>query len=422
MATYANGILERYDLRSYVRDRAGKFAPTSGGSVSAKDAYAISSYKNTGYYSVNEKLRQGKYDELSPSQKEMVKTLDDRIAESKTTEDMTVHRVIVGKRAGDKYLKEGTEVKDKAFMSTSNDETSAYRAVQDAGAGRNDTYTTVHIDVPKGTHAFDIQNAVTKNPFGVHSQGNEGELLFGRGTTVRIIRVDIDNREVWAEMLASIPPDLSMPASSTNLEYHRHILELANLWYYSDIRKTYWERTYNAIVEFLQGKSARTKFENDMKKAMVEAFVQTAEQAYEDAGADLPLDEDTLNYVGGVQSTELGYIGELFANLVLLRKEIGELAQFTAQDTAGSRADGYARTLDSVYANVKLLAKPNVMLTFAGSDGAESCTDCLGYKGLRRRAKWWVAKEAVPPSRHFECKGYKCQHHLVDDDGNLYTI
>jgi len=213
--------------------------------------------------------------------------------------------------------------------------------------------------------------------------------------------------------------NLSTP---TDFEQHRRVLELADLWYYSDIRRTYWEGTYNAIVDFLKGKSARNAFENSMKKAMVDAFVTAAEQAWTDAGADLPLEDDALAYVSGVQSGELGYIGDLFANLLLLRKEIGELAQFTAQDTAANRADGYAKTLDSVYANVKLLAKPNVMLTFVGSDGNESCGDCQRYKGQRHRAKWWVANEAVPPSRHFACKGYKCEHHLVDDEGNLYTI
>lgn len=214
---------------------------------------------------------------------------------------------------------------------------------------------------------------------------------------------------------------IGTPASA-DFEHHRRVLELANLWFYSDIRRTYWERSYDAIFEFLTGKSSRTKFENDMKKAMVEAFVAAAEQAWQDAGAELPYDEDTSAYVGGVQSGELGYISDLFEHLLLLRKELKELAQFTAQDTAASRADGYAHTLDAVYANVKLLAKPNVMLTFAGSDGAESCSDCSRLKGKRHRAKWWVANEAVPPSRHFECKGYRCQHVLVTDEGNLYTI
>jgi hypothetical protein len=216
--------------------------------------------------------------------------------------------------------------------------------------------------------------------------------------------------------------DLLDKSVSTDLEHHRHVLELADLWYYSDIRKTYWTGIYDAIHGFLTGKSARTHFEISMKKAMVDAFVKAAEQAWEDGGAELPLDEDALAYVGGVQSGELGYIGDLFASLVLLRKELKELAQFTAQETAANRADGYAQTLDMVYANVKLLAKPNVMLTFAGIDGNESCSDCRRYKGQRHRAKWWVANLAVPPSRHFECKGYQCSHHLIDDNGNLYTI
>lgn len=211
-------------------------------------------------------------------------------------------------------------------------------------------------------------------------------------------------------------------STSDELVYHRRVLELANLWYYSDIRKTYWERIYDAIFSFLESNKSRTSFESEMKKAMADAFVEAAEQAWEDAGAELPLDDDALDYVRGVQEGQLGYIGDLFAHLLMTRKELKDMAQFAAQDIAGSRADGYARTLDAVYANVKILAKPNIMLTFEGTDGAESCTDCSRYKGERHRAKWWVAHDAVPPSRNFECGGYKCQHHLVDDEGNLYTI
>jgi hypothetical protein len=217
--------------------------------------------------------------------------------------------------------------------------------------------------------------------------------------------------------------DLPDKAVSVELEHHRRILELADLWYYSDIRKTYWGQVYDAIYGFLSGESAITKSKNGMKKAMADAFLNASEQAWEDGGAELPIDdEDAIAYISGVQAGELGYIADLFASLILLRKELKEMAPFSAQETAANRADGYTQTLDMVYAKVKLLAKPNVMLTFAGIDGGESCSDCSRLKGKRHRAKWWVAHDAVPPSRHFECRGYRCEHHLVDDDGNLYTI
>jgi len=202
-----------------------------------------------------------------------------------------------------------------------------------------------------------------------------------------------------------------------NLAQARAVLELT-LAAYSEIRGEYWARVYDAVYNYLMSDSPITVYKNEVKRAMAAAFNQTGDVAYEDGGGRLPKDDDTQAWLAAEQASEFGYIDVMFQNLKMLRGE---------NDTepiheAFARADGYAKTLDRVYANVKAMAAKTKMLTFVGSDGQESCADCRRYKNKRYSARWWVAHDAVPPSRSFECKGYRCQHVLVDDNGMLFSI
>jgi len=192
----------------------------------------------------------------------------------------------------------------------------------------------------------------------------------------------------------------------------------AALGNYPQVRQTYYEDVFAAVFDYLDSAGAVTSFRNAMKRAMVNAFGPTAEIAWEDGGGTLPVDEEVSAWVTSMIDGELGYIDELFQKLKQTRK--GEDVQKVA--IAQARAEGYAGTLDKVYNYVKVAAAGNTMLTFAGDDGAESCTDCSKYKGKRHKAKWWIQNNAVPPNRDFECKGYNCRHALVDDSGKVWTL
>jgi hypothetical protein len=202
-----------------------------------------------------------------------------------------------------------------------------------------------------------------------------------------------------------------------NLEQARHILEFT-LDAYSQIRADYWTDVHDTIRDYMSGEESITKYKAAMKSAVIEAFSLAADTAYVDGGGTLPLDGETLEWYVARQNAELSYVDALFQNLKMERAE-GNVEPAAA---AFQHADGYARTLDSIYANVKCMAAGNMMLTFVGEDGAESCIDCRRYKNKRHRARWWAAKDAVPPSRKFECHGYRCEHVLVTDDGRLFTI
>jgi len=197
----------------------------------------------------------------------------------------------------------------------------------------------------------------------------------------------------------------------------RRVLELT-LAEYSAIRSRFHSEVYYAIEEYLNGEKRITSFENRMRIAITESYNDTAAVAWTDGGGEFPLDDDAKTLLNSLIAEELSHSATLFQRLKMARKEGGVIAEIEAQ----VRADGYASTLDSGYANIKAMAYGNKMLTFVGEDGEESCKDCAKYKGKRHRAKWWVSHNAVPPSRDFECKGYRCQHVLVDDDGYLFTI
>lgn len=187
---------------------------------------------------------------------------------------------------------------------------------------------------------------------------------------------------------------------------------------YPATRSTMWAAIYDSIYLYLTSNSPITNFKNKMSTAVAAAYVYASESAWIDGGGTLPLDDDTLAWAKAEMNSQLSYIDSLFENLKKLRKE----GDFDAIHEAYTRADGYASALDGYYNYIKASAYGGRMLTFAGSDGRESCYDCKKLKGQRKRASWWVSHDFVPPSRNFECRGYHCDHYLLDDAGNVFTV
>jgi hypothetical protein len=211
-------------------------------------------------------------------------------------------------------------------------------------------------------------------------------------------------------------------ANEAALQQARQVLELT-LAEYSKVRADYWAKIYDVVEEYLLSSSAVTSYKSRLKRAMVEAFGKVGDIAWEDGGNDLPLDSDADAWLTSRLSAEIGFIDNTFESLRLLRKEESEeTIRDAAIHQAFARADGYANTLDGIYSTIKAMSAGNKMLNFMGEDGDESCVDCKRYKGKRHKASWWVAHDAIPPNRNFECHGYRCRHVLVTDSGELFTI
>lgn len=206
-----------------------------------------------------------------------------------------------------------------------------------------------------------------------------------------------------------------------NLTQARTLLQFT-LAEYSAIRKAYSDQVYEAVHSYLTDRKKMDQdFRDAMRKAVEFAFVAAALAAWADGGnEDRVLSVDALAFLAAYKAAEMGFIESLLVSLRLTKLQ--EAEDTVPESIAQARADGYAKTLDIAYNFFKVLGAGNTMLTFVGEDGEETCIDCYKYKGKRHRASWWVAHDAVPPNRNFECKGYRCQHVLVDDSGRLFTI
>jgi hypothetical protein len=206
-----------------------------------------------------------------------------------------------------------------------------------------------------------------------------------------------------------------------NLVQARTLLQFT-LAEYSAARKIYQDNVYEAVHSYL---TDRTKMDQDfrdaMHKAIEIAFLAAAVAAWADGGNEKKvLTVDALALLAAYKVAEMSFAASLLVSLRLIKLQESE--ETVPEVIAQQRADGYAKTLDMAYNTFKVVSVGNRMLTFVGEDGDETCIDCYKYKGKRHRASWWIAHDAIPPNRNFECKGYKCQHVLVDDQGRLFTI
>lgn len=186
---------------------------------------------------------------------------------------------------------------------------------------------------------------------------------------------------------------------------------------YSFIREKYLDDILNTMEGFLGSDGAVTRYQNEMRRSVAEAFPEAFHAGYEDAGGEEIEPEDD-EWLTARMDSELANVGLLFQGLRDARKE-GE-----TEDLAAGHADAYARSLDSTYNQGKLRGAKNKMLTFEGDDGEVSCNTCQRHKGQRHSAKWWINKGLVPGqpgNDSFECGGYRCQHYLEDDEGEQYT-
>lgn len=193
---------------------------------------------------------------------------------------------------------------------------------------------------------------------------------------------------------------------------------------YPGIRSRYYTSLVETIVRYLTGDGTIALPKGHIKKEMGTAFVDAFETGWlQGAGGDKyePEPDDTA-WLATRTDQELGYIDSMFVSMREMRQSATDDDPLTLSDIdsyAEDRASGYARTLDGVFAQGKLRGKKNIMLTFDGPDGKESCTTCKKYKSKSHRAKWWTSHELIPTpgNENFECGCYQCQHVLRDKDG-----
>lgn len=188
----------------------------------------------------------------------------------------------------------------------------------------------------------------------------------------------------------------------------------------SSVNREYHDAITRALISYFEsGRVAGPR--NDFKRATIQAFGDAFDAGWTDGGQDLPVDdEDALSWLEARLNTEFGFIDQVFQQAKELRGDEG----FDPINWISDRADGYTQTVREVYNAARLRAMDDIMVTFDGDDGAESCDTCQSLKGARHHVSWFIKRNYVPPyGSGLDCaRGGRCQHGLMDDDGNWVTV
>jgi len=195
---------------------------------------------------------------------------------------------------------------------------------------------------------------------------------------------------------------------------------------YSQTRYVYKATIQGTIDEYLYTDGVSiTRFRNVWRKAVQEAFYPAFEMGLVDGGGEAPAQGEDLQWINAKADAERGYVDELFVQLKALKKQAQEEGIKIFDGVAERRSEGYCRTLDSIYSEGKIRGAANMMLTFGGADGMESCRTCQKLKGARHRASWWKGHNLIPGqpgNGNYDCGGYQCQHILFNDKGEIFNV
>jgi hypothetical protein len=196
---------------------------------------------------------------------------------------------------------------------------------------------------------------------------------------------------------------------------------------YGTIRGDYYNGVFEAVGSYLDGRVGFATGKNMMKKACATAFLDAFETGWvATQGADATYDPDPedSDWLATRIEQEFAFIDSTFVTMKAMLADAEEpITEDEITQYATDRANGYAATLDGIYGQGKLRSRKNIMLTFEGESGVESCKTCQKYLGQSHRAKWWISHDLVPApgNSSFECGGWQCLHILTDPSGNKWA-
>jgi hypothetical protein len=169
---------------------------------------------------------------------------------------------------------------------------------------------------------------------------------------------------------------------------------------------------------YVSSTTGGVRYKNEVRKAIAEDFPAAFYSGYVDAGGEETEDDDETWLTARVRE-ELDYIDGVFAWLREQRDN-----ETATEDAITARVEKWLGGVNSAYTEGKLRGAKNVMLTFGGEDGEESCKECQKYKGQRHSARWWLAHDLIRRNgnENFSCGRWEdCHHDLYTDKGELYT-
>lgn len=188
----------------------------------------------------------------------------------------------------------------------------------------------------------------------------------------------------------------------------------------AEIRAFYHDAITDAMIGYFESSKPITTFKNQIRVAMVNAFLSAFEMGWVDGGQKLPVRGEALDWYNARVDAEMGFIAGLFVQAKEMRAE-GAEGWF---DWVNARADGYVSSVDGVYNAAMMYAKKGQMLTWHLGRTEQHCDTCAKLNGGRHRASWYLARNYIPrqPGAYMDCGGYRCDCSLTDEDGNEVTI
>lgn len=168
-------------------------------------AHAVSQYAGSGYYVTNQAIRLDRLADY-PEAVRAITALDEAFASKGAaafTSPTKVYRGVNAKLAPQLFdqMNVGGQFVDDAYMSTSlsRGEAERFALKSEVGAEALDRATralpfkggaVIEVEVPAGTRFL-------------HASSSEKELLFGRGTQLEVVDVDVENRVIRARIIGS---------------------------------------------------------------------------------------------------------------------------------------------------------------------------------------------------------------------------
>jgi len=228
-------------------------------------------------------------------------------------------------------------------------------------------------------------------------------------------------------------------------EISPHLSEKANkaIGGFLPILERYYQTVRDAVSGYLSGSGYTTSYRNRMAVAMGESFQDAVHMGYhrnrmavamgesfqdavhmgyQEAGGELPLDQDTSAWMSQRIGEERTHIDSLFERLKLVRPAITPEG---VEGEASARAQGYSNTLDAMYQEARMRGSRNMTLVFAGMPGKDECPECKAMEGKRHRISWILANDAIPRpgNDYFTCQGYNCHHYWMNPlTGEAYSF
>ena len=121
--------------------------------------------------------------------------------------------------------------------------------------------------------------------------------------TIRDLRSSIEYSVNWCKA-NNVPLPMELRVQMKKAGIFDRSFKAAN-GSYTDTRSAYWSAIYDDVHDYIESTDRNTQYKNDFRQALQEAFAEAADVAWQDAGNDLPIDDDTQSYVDDQTSAEM---------------------------------------------------------------------------------------------------------------------